>query len=579
MTVKQLASGLGMDVAKLMASMAEAGDAASTEEERVPLDTAELMALEYNHIPTVDKTSRAPDLDAEPRSAVVTVMGHVDHGKTTLLDALRSTAVAAGEAGGITQHIGAFEVVMPGSKTALTFLDTPGHAAFSAMRARGAAVTDIAVVVVAADDGVMPQTKEALRHAKSAGVPVVIGLTKCDAPGADTQKCINQLLAEGLPLEEAGGDIQVVELAAAKGKGLAELEEALHLQAEMMELKASKSCDAEGLVVEAKVDRTQGPAATVVVKRGTLRAGQYVVIGTEHGRVRALRDAAGKPLKHAGPGQPAEIIGLRGVPHAGDELMVVSSEERARLVSQARTNKAVEFRHAQSHESILEASSASDEEAEETVTLPLIVQADVHGSAEALQAAIEALSTDTVRIKILHMGVGPVSKANIDEAAMTNARIIAFNVKTNGPGVEAANKVAGVQITSHRVIYHLLEDVRGWTQAMTPKVEKEVVSGEADVLQVFPVTQKGEPATSVAGCRVSSGTIAAALSFRVLRNEQEVHTGPCSSIRRHKLGVERVGRGTECGLLLTGFAGFQPGDRVQCYEIQMVDPEPAAEIL
>eukprot|EP00887_Chlorella_sp_A99_P006846 scaffold2.g6846.t1 len=601
-TLLRLAALLGVEPPQLEAVLADLGDRPQSFEDLVSPDSAELAALELGKLAVV-QGSESADADAQPRPAVVTVMGHVDHGKTTLLDALRSTAVAAGEAGGITQHIGAFEVCMPGSGASLTFLDTPGHAAFSAMRARGAAATDLAVLVVAADDGVMPQTLEAIAHARAAGksaarlcvcqvcCPIVVAITKCDAPNADPARVRRQLLGRGLELEEAGGSVQaragggrggravaaVVEVAAPKGIGLDALEEALLLQAELLELRASRSRRAAGVVVEARLDKGQGPVATVIVKRGMLRVGQAVVVGAEWGKVRSLRGTGGGGVAAALPGQPVEIAGLRGLPHAGDELMGVGSEARVACATapwpsvggrapppltravcrrRARTANAEYVRRARA------APAAGGAEGQRT--LPLIIKADVQGSAEAVRDAVAGLSGEHVAVQVVHLGVGPISISDVQLAIPLGAKILGFNVRTAGADVDAQAKQKGLDIRCQRVIYHLLEDVGDLITGAAPKVEHEVVNGTAEVLQVFSLKGgRGKEASAVAGCRVTEGSLKAGARYRVLRGGEVVHEGACASLRRHKLDVETVGKGTECGVALEG--GFAPalGDVLQ----------------
>lgn len=558
MTVAKLATNLNLPIPKLEEMMKELGEPPKSDEEIVPVDIAELVALELGFIVKIAKKSAhsAAEADAVPRPAVVTVMGHVDHGKTTLLDALRSTSVAAGEAGGITQHIGAFEVKMPDSKTSLTFLDTPGHAAFSAMRARGAAATDIVVLVVAADDGVMPQTREALAHARASGCPIIVAITKCDVPAANPEKVRRQLLGDGLELEEVGGSIQVVEVSAVAKKGLLELEEALLLQAEMMELKASHTKPAEGVVIEAKVDRGQGPVATIIVTAGTLKVGDIVIAGSEWGKVRSLKAATGAVIKSVFPGQPAEISGLKGVPMAGDEVMVVASEDRAQRVAKARGERDTVRRH----RSLAQQLNPKEEEVK---VVPVIIKADVQGSAEAAQEAIKALGSaaEQVDLRVIHVGVGPVSPSDVGLASPLGAVILGFGVKP-ASGVEALAKRENVTLRCHNVIYHLLEEVDDMLAGAAPLEEIEIVSGIADVLQVFELRGKrGGVGSRVAGCRVTEGSIKGdGAVFRVLRQNEVIHKGPCASLRRHKLDVGAVGKGSECGLSLQGYDGVQVGD-------------------
>ncbi|KAL0051199.1 hypothetical protein WJX82_003661 [Trebouxia sp. C0006] len=517
--------------------LADVGDPPSSLEDRLPMDSAELAVMEFGRVAVISKEAQEVDADAEPRPAVVTVMGHVDHGKTSLLDALRKTSVAAGEAGGITQHIGAFEVKMPDSQQSLTFLDTPGHAAFSAMRARGAAITDLVVLVAAADDGVMPQTREAMAHCKAAGCPIVVALTKCDVPMAQPARVRQQLIAEGLELEEVGGSIQVVETAAPKGKGLLDLEEALMLQAEGLELKASPSRPAEAVVVEAKLDKGQGPVATAIVKKGSLEVGQFVVVGSQWGKVRSLRSAAGVNLKKATPGQPVEIAGLKGVPQAGDHLQVLPTEERAKRVSDARNERADKWRQEREKQVVMqqlqqqqeranaEAAAAADgnegaaerqpsslHALPEERNLVVIIKADVQGSVEAVREAVLALADSEVGVKVVSEGVGPVTTTDVDTAR-------------------------AVQVVQHRVIYRMLEEVNVMMAERAPMVEEEKIVGQANVLQVFDV--KSKQAAAVAGCRVSEGSVQSGLQWRVMRGGKSVHQGACNSIKRHKLQVHQ----------------------------------------
>lgn len=578
-TVKELAAKLGETVARVEEVLTDVGAAPTSPEDLVAPDAAELAALELDRIVIFPPDVHRKDADAEPRSAVVTVMGHVDHGKTSLLDALRSTSVAAGEAGGITQHIGAFTVAMPGSQETLTFLDTPGHAAFTSMRARGAAVTDLVVLVVAAEDGVMPQTREALAHAKAAGCPIVVAITKCDLPNARPDHVEQQLLAEGLELESAGGTVQSVRVAAPSGVGLLELEEALLLQAEMMELSASRSRNAEAVVVEARLAVGQGPVATIIAKRGILRTGQPVVVGCEWGKVRALRAPGGAIIKEVLPGQPAEISGLRGMPRAGDSLMAVCSEERAQRMSRARTLRTETYRLARSAAAIA-AQQAADEAADLAAAdgstelldrrqLSVVIKGDVQGSVEAVTDAINQLSSDKVRVKVLMSGIGPVSQSDVQLASSTEATILAFNVRAPTAAVELEAKKDGVRICTQRIIYRLLEEVGDLMAGSAARVDQETQQGEATVLQVFAMRGgRGEVGPSVAGLLVKEGSLRSNMMFRVMRGEEMVHEGRCESLKRLKQTVDAVGKGTECGIQLKDFNDCQAGDHVICYSIE-----------
>eukprot|EP00850_Spirogloea_muscicola_P020607 SM000221S06945 [mRNA] locus=s221:121538:125521:- [translate_table: standard] len=551
------------------------------------------------------------------RSAVVTVMGHVDHGKTTLLDALRSTSVAVREAGGITQHIGAFRVSLR-SGAELTFLDTPGHAAFSAMRARGAALTDIVVLVVAAEDGVMPQTVEAARLAEAAGVPIVVAISKCDLPQADTARVRRQLSELGLALEDAGGDVQVVEISAGTGAGLVELEEALLLQSELLDLRGRDAGDAEGVVVEARVDRGQGPLATIIVHNGLLQKGTFIVAGAQWGRVRALRDEAGRPIDAAGPSMPAEVDGLRGLPEAGDEVLVVADKGRARRLSAGRQRRAEEARIHKLNQRIVSRGQGNEEEAampaarkgakrrsgltedeelrstsvlekdvghsgHSAVQMPVIVKADVKGTVQAVSAAIECLSSPQVDVSIVHEGVGAISQSDVDLAEACGAVIVAFNVKSTADaaarraGVDAHLRLIDVtQILSHKVIYHLLEEVGGILVARAPGVKESRVAGQAEVLQVFEVKGRGREqvgATIIAGLRLAEGKLQRSSKVKVLRSGETVFEGSCQTLKREKAEVDEVaGKGSECGMTLQIWAGFQVGDVVQCLEDVVVPP-------
>lgn len=568
-TVGELARLLEVTVEEVEQSMAEFGETPSSDKDVVSPSNAELVCMAFGKSVIFSQAVLERDSDAVERPPVVTIMGHVDHGKTTLLDALRKTSVAAGEAGGITQHIGAFQVRMPDSGGTITFLDTPGHAAFSAMRARGAAVTDVVVLVVAADDGVKPQTREALHHAQASGCPIVVALTKCDRPGADPAAARAQLAELGLELEVDGGTVQVIETAAPEGRGLVQLEEALLFQAELMELRASRTRPVVGAVVEARMDKGQGAMATVLVKRGTLKVGQHVVLGRQWGKVRAMRDAQGKSLREAFPGTPVEISGLRGMPNAGDDFLVQPSEDGARRLSEARQLRKQKVNlMTTAHDSATSSSSSEaegDEEKSEEKQLVVLVKADTQGSAEAVCASLEALGSEIVTVKAVPVGLGPLSTADVEMAVSMGAHIIGFNVKASNAAVDAQAKQRGVPILRHNVIYHLLEEVTEWMAAMAPQVEEEVVVGEAAILQSFPTRERhGSEAVAIAGCRVHTGSVVVGNQFRVLRSGDQVWQGGCRSIKRLKQEVNQVGKGTECGILLEGCTSFQPGDTLHC---------------
>jgi len=564
---------LGVSVKDVEKVLTDLGESPSSEEDNLSADSAELAALELGKsvviAPAARKAEAAAAAAAVPRPAVVAVMGHVDHGKTTLLESLRSTSVASREAGGITQHVGAFEVSMSGSGSTLTFLDTPGHAAFSAMRARGAQITDLVVLVVAADDGVMPQTREALTHARSAGCPIVVAITKCDVPAADPDRVRRQLLAEGLLLEGLGGSIQVIEVAAMKGEGLVELEEALFLEGEMLKLSADPGAPATATVVEARLDRGQGPIATVIVTGGTLKVGQPVVVGTEWGKVRALSLPGGLGAvgnNGVSPGRPAELTGLKGVPFAGEALLAVATEERAQRVSKARKTRSEMQRHEALGKSA--AAAAHVDGIEGPRMLPLLIKADVQGSVEAVRQSAESLSTDFVKIQVVHVGVGPISKSDVALAAPFGAKVIGFNVRAAAEA-ETEAKSHGVGIHCRRIIYEILQDIEALVDGATPKQLEDVTVGSAEVLAVFKVPgKKGSQSKIVAGCRVGDGALRTGLRIRVLRGGEVVHESACTSLRRHKLDVDTVGRGTECGIGLEGFDDFRQGDVLQAVDQQ-----------
>jgi translation initiation factor IF-2 len=573
-TVVRFAKLVDVPLSAVERVLTDIGEAPQSIEETICPESAELIAMELGKSIEILKTpkSKAVDENAVSRPPVITVMGHVDHGKTSLLDALRSTSVAAREAGGITQHVGAFEVSMPESGNSLTFLDTPGHAAFSAMRARGAAVTDIVVLVVAADDGVMPQTREAYAHAKASQCPIVVAITKCDLEGANVDKVKQEVAELGLEIEDYGGNVQVVEMAAPKGVGLRELETALLLEAEILEPKAKVDVPATGVVVESRVDKGQGPVAMVIVTAGNLERGQSVVVGSEWGKIRALKNASGKtlgPNESVSPGKPVEIIGLKGLPNAGDDLLVVATDERAQKLSKART-----IRSQNTDLSLATSSEASRSEGEEEDepkgphSIPVIVKADVQGSAEALKESLSSLSNDLVKVNVVHVGVGPITSSDVDLALPFGGQIVGFNVKT-AADAQATAKSKGITIVNKRIIYELIEYMESIIEGATPKPPEDVVIGSAQVLALFKVPgKKGSSSRLVAGCRVSDGTMKSGMKVEVIRSGEVVYTGQIDSLRRHKLDVETVGKGTECGLSLDGFEDIIVGDTISCIEVR-----------
>ncbi|KAL3030209.1 hypothetical protein AAZX31_03G207100 [Glycine max] len=565
MTLVELAKRTGRSVSSLQDILTNVGEKVQSEFELLSMDIAELVTMEAGI--NVKRLHSAEGAEILPRPAVVTVMGHVDHGKTSLLDALRQTSVAAKEAGGITQHIGAFVVVMP-SGASITFLDTPGHAAFSAMRARGAAVTDIVVLVVAADDGVMPQTLEAMSHAKAANVPIVVAINKCDKPGANSEKVKMQLASEGLLLEEMGGDVQVVEVSATEKIGLDNLEEALLLQADMMDLKARIDGPAQAYVVEARLDKGRGPLVTTIVKAGTLVCGQHVVVGSQWGRIRAIKDMAGKLTRRATPAMPVEIEGLRGLPMAGDDVIVVHSEERARMLSSGRQRKYEENRLRNKMIQDKPTTSDDSKEVPQWVEMPVIVKADVQGTVQAVTDALKTLNSAQVFVNVVHVGAGPISQSDLDLAQACGACIVGFNVKSPPTALSQEAARAGIKIVLHRVIYHLLEDIGNLIIERAPGTSETHVAGQAEVLNIFEIkgSKSKGPDVKIAGCRVIDGSVTRSATLRLLRSGEVVFEGLCTSLKREKQDVDSVKKGTECGVVINNWCDFQIGDVIQCLE-------------
>ncbi|KAL4385278.1 hypothetical protein GQ457_15G008930 [Hibiscus cannabinus] len=565
MTLDELAKRTGEHVGALQDILINLGESTASEFHPLSIDIAELIAMEVGA--SVKRIHATEGTQVLPRPPVVTVMGHVDHGKTSLLDALRQTSVAANEAGGITQHLGAFVVSMQ-SGASITFLDTPGHAAFSAMRARGAAVTDIVVLVVAADDGVMPQTLEAISHAKAANVPIVVAVNKCDKPAANPERVKLQLASEGLLLEDMGGDIQVVEVSALKKTGLDNLEEALLLQAEVMNIKARVDGPAQAYVVEARLDKGRGPLATAIVKAGTLVRGQHVVVGSEWGRIRAIRDVVGNLAEQATPAMPVEIEGLKGLPMAGDDIIVVQSEERARILSAGRKKKSEKDRLLKMSDGRAEALEQS-EEVPQRVEMPIIVKADVQGTVQAVTDALRTLNSPQVYVNVVHVGVGPVSQSDVDLAQACGAYIVGFNVKSPASSISMVATQAGIKILMHSVIYHLLEEIGNMIVEKAPGTFETQVAGEAEILSIFEIKGKSKAKggdVKIAGCRVMDGCVSKSATMRLLRSGEVVFEGPCKSLKQEKHDVEKVGKGDECGLVLCDCDAFQVGDVIQCLE-------------
>jgi translation initiation factor IF-2 len=511
------------------------------------LDDPEAFLEEEQAEQVHEETTRAP---------VVTVMGHVDHGKTSLLDYIRRSRVAAGEAGGITQHIGAYQVQTP--KGLITFIDTPGHAAFTAMRARGAHVTDIVILVVAADDGVMPQTIEAIQHARAAEVPIVVAVNKIDKHGADPDRVRNDLGKQNVIPEEWGGDVMFVNVSARTGEGVDKLLESILLQAEVLDLKAPTTGLAVGVVLESSIEKGRGPVATVLVKRGTLKAGDPIIAGQEFGRVRALFDATGKQVSEAGPGVPVQVLGLSDPPNAGDDLLVVESERKAREVALYRQGKYRDVRLAGATKKVEDVFSQLGENAAQSIQL--IVKADVQGSAEALRDALSNVGTNEVAVKVIASGVGGITESDVSLAAASRARIIGFNVRADG-AARSAIKDDGVEVNYYSIIYEAIDDVRGWVSGMLKPEIKEQIVGLAEVREVFRSSKFG----TVAGCLVVEGFIKRGNPVRVLRDHVVIHQGELDSLRRFKDDVGEVRAGTECGIGVVKYNDIRAGDQIECF--------------
>ena len=569
-TVQELANRMAEKGADLVKTLFKMGMPV-TMTQTIDQDTAELLVTEFGHNivrvsdSDIDLSTDTVEDVAEslkPRPPVVTIMGHVDHGKTSLLDALRGTDVVRGEAGGITQHIGAYQVTLK-DKSKITFLDTPGHEAFTQMRARGADVTDIVVLVVAADDGLMPQTVEAISHTRAAGVPMIVAINKVDKDGANPQKVRERLLSEEVVVEEMGGDVQDVEVSALKKTGLDELVEKIQLQAELLELAANPDRPAEGTVIEAKLDKGRGPVATILVNRGTLRVGDIFVVGAESGKVRALVDDKGRQVKEAGPAMPVEVLGLSGVPSAGDPLQVVESEARAREVAEYRQSVLTQKRTTSAPASLESMFSALKEK--QAIEYPLVVKADTQGTVEAIVGAINKISTEAIRARILHSGVGGITESDVTLAAASGAPIIGFNVRANAKAREIAERQK-VALKYYDVIYTLTDDIRaGMAGELGPEAFETVV-GRAEIREVFSAGKHGR----AAGLLVTEGTIRKALKARITRADVIIYQGEIASLRRFKDDVPEVRAGLECGVTFTqNFTDIKAGDYLETFEVEM----------
>ena len=570
--VQELANRMAERVADVVKSLMQNGIMA-TQNQSIDADTAELIIEEFGH-----KVVRVSDSDVEQvidtvedkvgdlqsRPPVVTIMGHVDHGKTSLLDAIRNTRVVAGEAGGITQHIGAYQVATDGGQL-LTFLDTPGHAAFTSMRARGAQVTDIVVLVVAADDAVMPQTVEAINHAKAAKVPMIVAINKIDKPAANPMKVRTDLLQHEVVVEAMSGEVQDVEVSALSGQGLPELLEAIALQAEILELKANPDRPAEGAVIEAQLDVGRGPVATVLVQKGTLKQGDIFVVGEQWGKVRALVNDKGERVKEAGPSVQVEVLGLNGTPEAGDVLNVVETEAQAREIAEYRQQAAKDKRAAAGAATTLDQLLAKAKADQNVSELPIVVKADVQGSAEAIVQAMEKIGNDEVRVRVLHSGVGAITESDIGLAEASGAPVIGFNVRANAPARNAAQQ-KGVEIRYYSVIYDLVDDVKKAASGLLSAEVREHFIGYAEIKEVFKVSGVGK----VAGCLVTDGVARRSAGVRLLRDNVVIHEGTLKTLKRFKDEVKEVQSGQECGMAFENYDDIRPGDVIEIFEREEV---------
>jgi len=573
-SVRQLAMDLGVKAPIVMRTLMDLGVMAKVTD-MLDVETATLVAQEYDY--EVDNVGfleenfleTSPEVDedepdGEPRPPVVTIMGHVDHGKTTLLDSIRSARVAAGEAGGITQHIGAYQVDVGGSM--ITFIDTPGHEAFTAMRARGAEVTDIVVLVVAADDGIQPQTAEAIAHARAAEVPIVVAVNKMDKPGVTADSIMSQLSEKGLVPEEWGGDTQVVPISALRGDGISELLEALALQSEILELSAPKDGYAEGVVLEAKMEQGRGAVASVLVQRGTLKRGDHVVLGSAFGKVRALIDHRGKNTKTAGPSTPVEVFGLSELPEVGDNVNAVKNEKNARALADHRALAKREASLANTGPKSLEDLLAQGQ-AEERERLLLILKADVGGTLQALRGAIDNIDVGGTEVRILHSAVGDVSESDVNMAASDSALIIGFNTKLDAKARKAAAQL-GVEAEFYSIIYAVIDRIEAALKGMLAPVYELVRQGTVEVRALFKISKVG----TIAGSYVIDGKVTRGNHVKVLREGREIWEGRVSGLRRFKDDVREVANGYECGISLDGFNELQEGDLIETYAEELVAP-------
>ncbi len=571
-TIQELANRMserGVDVIKLLMKQGQMVKITDV----IDADTAQLVAEELGH--TVKRVAESdveeglfgtPDVGEHlvPRPPVVTIMGHVDHGKTSLLDAIRHANVVAGEAGGITQHIGAYQITAP-SGLPITFIDTPGHAAFTAMRARGAKVTDIVVLVVAADDGVMPQTVEAISHAKAAHVPIIVAINKIDKPDAKPERVRSELLQYEIQVESLGGDTLEVEVSATQRLNLDKLLDAIALQAEVLDLRADPSRSAEGTVIEARLDRGRGPVATVLVQRGTLRTGDIVVAGSEWGRVRALLDDKGQLQQEAGPSVPVEVLGFSGSPEAGDRVAIVESEARAREITEYRERQKRDKAAARGVARGSLADMMSQLKAAGRKEFPLVIKGDVQGSVEAIIASLEKLNTEEVAARVLHAGVGGITESDVTLAAASHAVIIGFNVRAHKEARALADQ-DGIEIRYYNIIYNLVDDVKAAMSGLLAPTLREEMLGNAQILEVFNISKVGK----VAGCLVTDGMVQRGAHVRLIRDNVVVHEGKLSTLKRFKDEVKEVVSGQECGMAFENYQDMRVGDVIECYNVQEI---------
>ncbi|MDE0968429.1 MAG: translation initiation factor IF-2 [Octadecabacter sp.] len=572
-TVSELANRMTEKVSSVVKSLMNNGIMA-TQNQSIDADTAELIIEEFGHRIVRVSDSDVEDViniieddakDLKPRPPVITIMGHVDHGKTSLLDAIRNAKVVAGEAGGITQHIGAYQVTTE-SGAKLTFLDTPGHAAFTSMRARGAQVTDIVVLVVAADDAVMPQTIEAIHHAKAANVPMIVAINKIDRPAADATKVRTDLLQHSVIVEKMSGEVQDVEVSAITGQGLDELLEAIALQSELLELKANPERAAQGAVIEAQLDIGRGPVATVLIETGTLRRGDIFVVGEQWGKVRALIDDKGERIEEAGPSVPVEVLGLNGTPEAGDVLNVTSTEAQAREIAEYRANAAKEKRAAAGAAVTLDQLMANAKASESVSELPILVKGDVQGSTEAIVQAMAKIGNDEVRVRVLHSGVGAITESDIALAEASGAPVIGFNVRANASARQSANQ-KGVEIRYYSIIYDLVDDIKAAASGLLSAEVRENFIGYANIKEVFKVSNVG----MIAGCLVTEGIARRSAGVRLLRDDVVIHEGTLKTLKRFKDEVPEVQSGQECGMAFEKYEDIRPNDVIEIFEREEVE--------